>query len=225
MSIFPALGLGFLLGLQHAADPDHLAAVATMITRAKRLGEASRLGVWWGLGHTTTLWLVGLAVLIFQLAISPRLALSFELLVGIMLIALGANLWRQIIAGKLHAHKHQHADSTHTHLHRHERSPAHSHRHLSFATGLLHGLAGSAALVVLTLATAPTFWQGLLFIAVFGLGSILGMLAASTALTMPLLLWRRHCRALPITMAVAGILSVGMGMAAAASAMTNLLNL
>ena len=222
MELILTLGLGLVLGFQHAADPDHLAAVATLVARTRRRGDAARLGVWWGLGHTATLLLVGLVILIFHLNIPPKLSLLFEFLVGLMLIVLGANLLRRLATDKLHAHEHAHDGATHTHFHSHEHTLSHTHHHLSFATGLLHGLAGSAALSLLTLATAPSLWHGLLFIALFGLGSILGMFMASAAISAPFALLHNQRHA-PVVIALAGTLSIGSGIVLATTTMKSIL--
>jgi len=173
------LGLGFVLGLKHALDADHVVAISTIVSHTKSLKKSSLFGAIWGVGHTTTLFLVGLAILIFKLTIPDKLALSFEFLVGIVLVVLGIDVLRKIIKEKTHWHRHQHGKVRHTHFHSHEALSSHNHLHKSFIVGMVHGLAGSAALMLLVLTTVKSISQGLLYILVFGVGSILGMLLVS----------------------------------------------
>lgn len=176
------LGFGFLLGLKHALDADHVAAVSTMIARAKNIRVSSLLGALWGMGHTTTLLIVGAGVLALRISIPQKLAVSFELLVGIMLVLLGADVLRKLLKKNIHLHAHAHGGIEHVHMHTHDRSLIHDHRHRSFFIGIAHGLAGSAGLLLLVLASVASFQQGIVFILVFGLGTILGMCAVTTAI-------------------------------------------
>lgn len=212
ISLLPLLGLGLLLGLQHAAEPDHIAAVATLTTRTTSLRSASRLGAWWGLGHTSMLLVVGLLVLGFRLTIPERFTLSLEFIVGIMVVVLGVRLLQRLTHGHLHSHTHHHGDETHTHLHSHQEDQTHAHHHVSFLTGLIHGLAGSGVLVLLVLSTAGSLTQGILFILIFGLGSILGMTLASSLFVLPLFLFGRSLQIQKTTMMTAGAMSVTIGM-------------
>ncbi len=212
MQFISLLGIGFLLGLKHALDADHIAAVSTMISQTKDLKKSFSLGALWGLGHTATLFLVGTVILGWKLVIPEKLVWSFEILVGIVLIALGLDVLYQIRKRKLHIHEHSHGDKqTHVHLHSHEFSESHHHAHRSFGLGLLHGLAGSGALTLLVLATAPGLWQGLLFIGVFGAGSILGMLLASTIISLPFLVTANFAKLNYVVQTTAGIASIAVG--------------
>ncbi|MBF0280234.1 MAG: sulfite exporter TauE/SafE family protein [SAR324 cluster bacterium] len=180
------LGLGFFLGLQHAFDPDHLVAVSTLVSKSKSLKKSSLLGLMWGLGHTTTLFAVGAVLLFFKWSIPNRWALSFEFIIGILLVFLGGNVLRRLHKEKVHLHKHVHEDGLeHIHLHSHQNATFHDHKHTSFLVGLLHGLAGSAALSLLALSTADSLVQGFSFILIFGLGSMVGMFASSTLIAIP----------------------------------------
>ena len=123
------IGLGFVLGLKHALDADHVVAISTIVSHTKNLKKSSLFGVIWGVGHATTLFLVGLAILIFKLAIPDKLALSFEFLVGIVLVILGIDVLRKIVKEKIHWHWHRHGKVIHTHFHSHERLPSHNHIH------------------------------------------------------------------------------------------------
>ncbi len=206
------LGFGFLLGLQHALDADHVVAVSTLVSETKNLRRSSLLGALWGLGHTTTLLVAGLAVLLLKIAIPERLALSFEFMVGILLVLLGGDVLRRLWQQRPHIHPHTHADgTTHVHLHGHAHGPHHHHAHRSFLVGLVHGLAGSAALLLLVLATVESVGQGILFILVFGLGSILGMWATSTLIALPFALLGRIARVDRALRLVAGTVSILLG--------------
>jgi ABC-type nickel/cobalt efflux system permease component RcnA len=188
------LAFGFVLGMEHALDADHVVAVSTMVSQHRSLRRASLVGVVWGLGHTTTLFLVGLGVILFKVTIPERLALSMEFAVGIVLVILGACALRGYLAGRVHVHVHDHGGQTHFHFHSHAAAEGHDHDHQeprlrqSLFVGMIHGLAGSAALMLLVLASLRTSVVGLLYILVFGAGSILGMLTISTLLGVPFVL-------------------------------------
>ncbi len=192
--------LGLLFGMKHAMEADHVAAVASLATRSSSPAEAARFGIAWGLGHTITLFVFGSAVLLLGLSIPETLAHALELAVGVMLVALGADVVRRIWKQGLHIHPHQHGSERHLHLHDHAPAKAavphahvpHSHAHKralqmrALCVGLVHGMAGSAALVLLTLGTIESVWLGIAYIALFGLGSIGGMMALSFAIGLPL---------------------------------------
>ncbi|MCS6805336.1 MAG: hypothetical protein NZ823_09380 [Blastocatellia bacterium] len=194
--VWTALGLGFVLGLKHALDPDHLIAVSTIVSEHKSLKRSSLIGAFWGVGHTTSLLLVGLLVIGLRLTIPDRVALSMEFCVAMMLIALGANLIWKTWRVSIHSHPHTHADGqhhAHTHVHvpgahHHEEPHVLDHAKRPLLIGMVHGLAGSAALMLLVLTTIPSPWLGLAYIVVFGLGSIGGMLLMSSMIGMPFVL-------------------------------------
>lgn len=228
MTVLSILLIGFLLGLKHAVESDHLAAVATLATGRQSWRSTIRQGIAWGVGHTLTLICVGGAVLILGTAIPDGFAQALELCVGLMLVVLGVDVVRRVIRLRIHFHVHRHADGeVHVHAHSHaERVPSvaspslpaigqsnvaalpvlklehactpHSHAHprtlpfRALAVGMMHGLAGSAALVVLSLQTAPSLPMGLGYIIVFGLGSILGMALLSATIAIPLRLSDRY---------------------------------
>lgn len=205
-------GLGFVLGLKHALDADHVVALSTFVSQTRSLKQSSWFGISWGLGHTLTLLLVGLVILGFRLTVPEKLALAFEFLVGILLVGLGVNVIRKTLQGKYHLHVHEHGDAVvHTHLHAHRWSRLHSHAHASFAVGMVHGLAGSAALALLVLTTVQSVVAGLLFILVFGAGSILAMFITTTLIAVPLqVIGRRESMNTTINI-VAGTASVLIG--------------
>lgn len=190
--------LGFLIGLRHAVETDHVAAVASLATRSPSVGDAVRQGAVWGLGHTLTLFGFGSAVLLLDTVMPERLALGLEFTVGVMLVVLGLDVLRRLVRERVHFHMHRHrGDVVHFHAHSHAPNVAHDpshHQHgharrfplRALAVGLIHGMAGSAALILLTLPQAPSLGQGLAYIALFGLGSIAGMAALSVIIAVPL---------------------------------------
>ncbi len=178
--------LGFLLGIQHAMDADHVVAVSTSVSRERKPWRAAAAGLFWGMGHTFTLLLVGIFVLVFKKTIPVRAALSMEFLVGALLVGLGIQILWDYGRRALHLHSHGPGEN-HIHFHAHNQDHHHRERHRrkSLLVGMIHGLAGSGALVLLVLATIETVIEGVAYILVFGGGSILGMMIISTVLGLP----------------------------------------
>lgn len=189
--------LGFVMGVRHAFEADHLAAVASLATRSRSLRSGVLQGAAWGLGHTMTLLLLGGTCRLLGQAVPERWAIGLELLVAVMLLVLGVDVLRRIKRERVHVHVHRHGDGTrHWHAHQHAPEAAHDpsrHEHVhpahhlpprALVVGLVHGLAGSAALLLLTLQSVPSLW--LAYIALFGAGSILGMAVLSAAIMVPL---------------------------------------
>lgn len=220
-SLLAAFGLGLLLGIQHALDPDHLIAVSTIVSEHKSFKWASLIGAFWGLGHTTTLFIVGLLVVGLRLTIPPRLAGGLELLVAAMLIVLGINVLRRAFGTeKIHLHTHTHNPETHTHVHAHD-NPREGHAHTHplktmrrpFVVGMVHGLAGSAALMLLVLSTIEAPLAALIYIVIFGLGSIGGMLLLSGLISVPFVLTAQRFAAMNRSIRIlAGVSSVVFGL-------------
>ncbi len=184
MTLVATLALGLTLGVKHAFDADHLVAVSSMVTRERSVWHSVWIGVTWGIGHTATLFLVGLVVLGLKQQIPTPVGLGLECLVGIMLIGLGVATVIEARRKRLHAHRHSHGNSEnteHIHFHSHMEHASHGHSHLigfgwkPLLVGMVHGLAGSAALMILILASLPSATLGLVYLVVFGAGSILGM--------------------------------------------------
>jgi ABC-type nickel/cobalt efflux system permease component RcnA len=181
-------GLGLLLGFRHAFEPDHLAAVSTLATRQGRLLDACRLGIAWALGHTASVGAVVGAIILFGLHLPDRLWPAADLLVALLLIGLGGTVILRYARGRWHLHAHSHAAGPHLHVHSHAQGAAHEHAHpqgdarRSLGFGLLHGLAGSAAILVLLVAAAPTRAAQLAYFGAFAAGTIIGMLAVSVSL-------------------------------------------
>ena len=189
LSTFSVLVIGFVLGLQHATEADHLAAVSTIVSEKKNLFTASIVGGLWGVGHTISLFTVGLVVILLKFQISESLEAKLEACVGAMLILLGLNALRKLFqASKVHVHSHEHDGHKHVHIHAHSKSAEESHHRLSprsIFIGMVHGLAGSAALMLLVVPTIKSESVALLYILIFGIGSIGGMMAMSFLIGLP----------------------------------------
>ncbi len=218
MSFASVLVFGFLLGLRHAFEADHLVAVSTLVTPQCSLWKGVRFGVIWGLGHSATLLAVGGVVLILQVSIPPLLELSLEGLVGVMLVGLGFVTLLDCRRRRIHLHPHTHGGSTHLHFHAHGEGPEHFHQHggetgwKPLLVGMVHGLAGGAAVLLLTVATAPSSVESLLYIVSFGCGSILGMGAASLFFGALFSLTQRHLQEANLSLRIAaGATSVALG--------------
>ncbi len=212
------LGFGFLLGLRHALDADHLAAVSTVLAQRPSLRASSAVGLWWGVGHTLTLLIVGAIVLALGIHIPPQFEIIAESGVGVLLIVLGGSLAVKLCRERWHLHSHHHNGDAHVHLHSHQQQEDHLHRHWltdlvrPLCIGMAHGLAGSAALMLIILATTQELGPGLLSIAVFGVGSIAGMMAIGLTISLPLVCSLSFSRPLFLGLqGFAGAASVGVG--------------
>jgi len=226
MSLLAILALGFFLGMRHATDSDHIVAMTTIISREKSVRSASLVGALWGLGHTLTIMLVGGTIILFGIVFPPRLGLTMELSVAIMLVVLGA----LNVAGfrrELTKLRGGSAGSLAKESATHDEHEAHSHWPLGFVArsvgsrvalrsivvGTVHGLAGSAAVALLVLTTIHDSRWALLYLFLFGIGTIAGMMLITSALAVPLVHtahrfpnWNRHIGW------VTGVLSVGFGL-------------
>lgn len=227
-TIAMTLGVGFLLGLRHALDADHVAAVGALVSQHRRLSVSCLLGTFWGLGHTVALLVAGGAVIAFKLTISPELERGFEMAVALLLIALGAHVMlRSLSSIALPPHGHANRPLHGKGAHQHDGMSAHRHEAdgrvqllevggRPFLVGLLHGLAGSAALMLLVLGAIPTALGGLLYVLVFGVGSTLGMLILSGLIGLPFVLTStRSPRAHAIVQILAGAVSLLLGVSLA----------
>lgn len=219
-STFAILGFGFLLGLKHATEADHLAAVSTIVAERKSLFSSAFVGGVWGLGHTISLFVAGVFVLLLNFQITEQTERILEFGVGIMLFLLGLNVLRKLLqGGHLHFHKHQHAGHEHVHPHMHQTADEpHTHHGFSFSPralviGMVHGLAGSAALMLLVIPTIESRAVGLLYIVIFGIGSIGGMMLMSFLVALPFKLTAKKFNRLNYLMqSVAGLVSVVLGL-------------
>ena len=228
--LWSGLMLGLLMGIRHALDADHLAAVMSLSTQSKSTHHTIRLGLVWGLGHTATLFLVGLAILVLDVFIPTNVSNWLEFLVGGMLVVLGLSVMHRMWKERIHFHAHDHGDGVqHLHAHGHandnkntqEATTAHykrPHIHMhqvswkALVVGMVHGLAGSAPLILLTLqATSSVVW-GLAYILIFGLGSMIGMGVLTLAISFPLRVASSRLTLLYNTLCIAiGFFTVGLG--------------
>lgn len=195
-SLLTILGIGFILGIKHAIEPDHVIAVSTIASRSKNLWWSSLAGVFWGIGHTLTLFIVGIILILSKNSISDKWAGSLEFVVGIMLVYLG-------LSSLLAFHKKV------EYLHK-------QHHNLSYlksmCIGLVHGLAGSAAMVLLTMSTVQSVWEGAFYILCFGLGTILGMLLFTTILGIPFVLSSNNSKINISLTRITGLISTVFGL-------------
>jgi len=218
---FSSIRLPGCFVLKHALDADHLVAVTTIVSERRGLLGSAVVGAVWGLGHTAALLAVGVVVILLQAQIPERVALILEFGVAIMLVLLGVNLLIKLLRSKnLHMHAHQHGGHFHSHPHMHaqpENEAAHTHHGAGvgskpFFIGLVHGVAGSAALMLLVLATIPSPLIGLMYIMIFGIGSVGGMLVMSAAISIPFALTATRFTRLNVAVrTVAALFSVGFG--------------
>ena len=218
MSALAVLTTGFVIGLRHALDADHLAAVSAIVSDRKSIWSSSIVGGLWGVGHTISLFVIGAMVILLKITISETAETYLEAAVGVMLVVLGLNVLRKLFtAEKLHAHEHSHNGHSHSHIHLHEphEKPArhHSFSPRSVVVGMVHGLAGSAGLMLLILPTIDSRTLAMGFILIFGIGSIGGMIVMSFLMGLPL-----HFTATRFLMVnkgirvLAGLFSFGLGM-------------
>ena len=237
-TLIPALGVGFLLGLRHATDPDHLVAMSTLVSRSKRFGASWLLGVLWGLGHSLTIFAVGVLIIGLKIGVPSRVGASLEFSVGVMLFALGVANIAGFGLGRLgirehvheHGHDHEHGETHHHHPGAEPRGP-HSHLHAhspaveslaagagrtqlwrSFGVGLVHGLAGSSAVALMVLAAIPGLGSQLAYLALFGVGTLAGMMGLSTAMEGALFLALRRMDVQRWVAAASGYVSLGFGL-------------
>lgn len=190
-NLLPIIGISLVLGIRHAFEPDHLAAVSTLASRpGARLWSAGRLGLIWGLGHTVTVGAVALLVIALGVQLPPRLWPAAELIVAALLVLLGTVVIWRYMRGRWHMHAHTHtATAPHFHLHSHTADPSHGHAHAivdarrSLGFGIAHGLAGSGAIAALLVAAVPDTMSRLAYFGAFSAGTIVGMLGVSLTLS------------------------------------------
>ena len=200
LSMLAVLSIGLVFGLKHATEVDHVIAVSTIVSQHRNVFHSALVGALWGLGHTASLLIIGAVVLSLRVAIPERVSGWLELGVAIMIICLGISALRRALRknSEIHVHKHSHDGLSHTHVHFHEAETKHepaAHSQHSHAVsrlgwkpvliGMMHGLAGSGALTLLVLTQISSSWIGFLYVATFGLGSIVGMLLMSGIIGLP----------------------------------------
>jgi high-affinity nickel-transport protein len=255
-SVVSFLFLGFLLGMRHATDADHVIAIATIVSRERSMVGSAVIGAAWGVGHTITVTTVGAAIIVFGVVIPPQLGLSMEFAVGIMLILLGiftlTGMGRAVgvthshagaLGGQalnLHDHLHAHGDYVHRHPHGHDpgtHGHAEEHTPLArldrwlgrlafyewlrpFAVGLVHGLAGSAAIALMVLSIIREPVAAIGYLLLFGLGTVVGMMLitlilsapfAFTAVSLPKFNWRLRVASGLVSFVFGVVLIYGIG--------------
>ncbi len=240
-ALFAIILLGFFLGMRHATDPDHVVAVTTIVSRERTMLHAALIGALWGVGHTVTILLVGSAIILFKLTISPRIGLSMELSVGLMLILLGilnltgvlrrATEWLTVRRLGPGAHSHFFFGRWMAHTHDKDGEPVYLdsfsilgwtpqwwkklglfHVVRPLAVGIVHGLAGSAAVALLVLATISRPSWAIGYLLIFGLGTIAGMMLITAAIAVPFAYSAQRFLRLNRGLATAsGLLSVAFG--------------
>lgn len=235
VNLFAIIALGFFLGMRHATDPDHVIAVTTIVTRERSIARSAWIGAFWGLGHTLTILLAGTAIILFNLVIPPRVGLSMELSVSLMLIILGlmnvASFFRSVSdltppTREPHmVSSHRHGDYFHTHARgrsaeQHPRSRVFGRLGLyqyirPLIVGIVHGLAGSAAVALLVLTAIRNSHWAVAYLLVFGIGTIAGMMLITMSLASTFSLIgksRQFSRRLALA---SGLLSLAFGLVVA----------
>jgi len=215
MTLLAILALGFFLGMRHATDSDHVVAITTIVSRERSPRSALWIGALWGLGHSVTILLVGGAIVLCGWVIPPRVGLSMEMSVAVMLIVLGAmNLSSALSRINQVAHSHPHAAKTAApgqegeHEHVHVRGPLRP-----LAIGVVHGLAGSAAVALLVLATIKSAGMALLYLAIFGAGTVAGMMLLTLAMAVPISALSHRFDNLELGLSrVTGLVSIAFGL-------------
>ncbi len=177
MEYLPSVLAGFILGCIHAFDVDHVGAVTAFVSKNPNSREAARFGILWGLGHTTILLVLGLLSIAFRFVIPPMVESAAELLVGVMLVAIGAWVLRGVFKKqRVHIHKHQHDGVEHIHIHSHKQGAHHHHSHSMFLVGATHGFAGSAAvMVIIPVALSQSILGAAVYLVLFGIGTMAAM--------------------------------------------------
>lgn len=217
MNILTTLMIGFILGIKHAIEPDHVIAVSTIVSKTKKLWTSSIAGIFWGIGHTLTLFVVGMVFIFMKKEIPVEWALSLEFAVGIMLVYLG--LSSVIFAEKknIHCHYHEHDGQKHKHFHSHGQIKGHKHAHKKISylksvfIGLVHGLSGSAAMILLTMTTVKNPLEAGIYIVIFGIGTVIGMLLCTFIIGIPFAISSNNKRMNIVLTKTTGIISCIFG--------------
>lgn len=219
--------LAFLIGMQHATEADHVAAVSSLVSKPNSLRQMLRHGAVWGIGHTVTLFVLAGSALLLGWTISDHFATTLEAAVGFMLIGLGVHVLYRLWKDRVHFHLHAHQDGPphfHAHSHRGETTATdlrhawtpHGHAHhfswRALFVGMVHGLAGSAALLVIAVTQVKSVFEGLAYIIIFGVGSIFGMAIMSAAISVPFLQTAKKLTHVNrIMQAGLGVFTIGIG--------------
>jgi high-affinity nickel permease len=192
------LALGCVLGIKHAIEPDHVIAVSTIASQSKKLYRSTLAGVFWGIGHTATLFIIGIILILMKGEIPEKTAMSLEFLVGIMLVYLGVNTTLSL--------NHQTDPNSHD-------KPNHGMSYFkSMLIGFVHGLAGSGAMVLLTISTVKSAWEASLFMLIFGVGTVIGMLIFTTIIGLPFVMTAKKINLNTTLTKLTGSISVLFGL-------------
>ena len=205
LDLLSVLAVGLVFGLKHATEVDHVVAVSTIVSQQRNVWRSTLVGAMWGAGHTASLLITGAVVLSLRIAIPERVSNWLEFGVALMIIGLGAiALWRSLLKrNDVHVHEHSHDGVSHVHIHFHDSETRHHaagpHNHAVSAVGFkpiligaVHGLAGSGALTLLVLTQIDSALVGFFYLAIFGLGSIVGMMLMSGLIGLPFALTARN---------------------------------
>lgn len=194
VGLLTILGIGFILGIKHAIEPDHVIAVSTLASQSKKLWRSALTGVFWGIGHTATLFLVGMSIILMKGEIPVVWEMSLEFLVGIMLVYFGISSVRSF--KKVHSHNTNKKDIAYR---------------KSIFMGFIHGLAGSAAMVLLTMSTVKSIWEGIFYILIFGVGTVVGMFCFTTIIGIPFILSSSKIHLNKAFTQITGVISTAFG--------------
>ena len=197
LNLWSILAIGFVLGIKHALEPDHIIGVSTLASESKKLWKSSLVGVFWGIGHTSTLLVTALLLIVLKISITDKWAMSLEFLVGIMLVYFG-------VAAILHKKG--------THRQTEAGAGGKFHYRKPLFMGFIHGLAGSAAMILLTMSTVDSVWQGAGYILVFGFGTIVSMLLFNTVIGIPFVMSKNKASVNKPLIQFAGLLSAAFGL-------------
>lgn len=240
--IYSALIFGLIVGLRHSTDGDHVVAVSTMARDYRSVFKGLWIGVSWGLGHSTPLLFLGILILFMKNSLMDSynaIAPVFELGVAVMLILLGLQVFWKIYRGQFHVHRHDHDGGEHKHLHGshgHQNDsdiPHASSRHgifpqlipffrlKSYAIGVVHGLAGSAAVLLVILPTTPDLFSGMIFLLFFSLGTMASMALMTVVLSLPFAISSKSNNLGNVIICIAGLLSVTLGLVLASDILLN----
>ncbi|MGC2698214.1 MAG: high-affinity nickel-transport family protein [Candidatus Angelobacter sp.] len=245
ISFLSIIAIGFFLGMRHATDPDHVIAVTTIVSRQNKISRAALTGIFWGVGHTLTIFVVGTAIILFGVVIPARIGLSMELSVALMLVLLGVmNILAFMRSARsvakvqngtsaVHTHHHSHGDFIHTHPHGHA-PEAHPHapdktplarmdrlfgrigiyrQFRPLLVGIVHGLAGSAAVALLVLTTIRDPRWAIAYLLVFGVGTVAGMMLITMSIASAFNFFgRRHANFTVRLGLASGLLSLAFGL-------------
>lgn len=229
LTLFTVLGFGFLLGLRHATDADHVVAITTLLGKHGKIRHSAVIGVLWGIGHSITVTLIGIPIIFFSLVVPESLGLVLEFFVGIMLVVLGIltlsgiteKISKRFTAPTVHKHAHESKEGKpHSHLHLHIKDRLNKNLHhigiyqilRPVIVGLVHGLAGSAAIAILILSTIKNPYLSAFYLFIFHFGVIIGMMILTTFLGASIVLVKRNSESLHKYLIIAsGVLSFSFG--------------